>query len=333
MDNIVKPIDLSVSMERDFLRGAKGDKGDTGEQGVQGPAGYSPVKGVDYFTEEDIKEITDNVLNRTNVFDALIVDDLPVDNINDKAIYFVLKLDSEDKTVYDEYMFIDGEWRNIGSTDVDFSKYYVKDEVDGKFDVLKGEIADGYVNRSGDVMSGSLEIVSDDLYGFKKSRTIDGIKYTASLNVGSDGSARVILDEGTNRVAQLVIKKDGTMFNTDKKLLTADSIETVTNNNGTAIKFPDGTMICSKDVIFEKIACATESGAIFITDQLSLGNFAVEFTNIPVMTVSKVRHDAGWIYNTNQISKISAGYVTFASATSRSSATFECHLIAIGRWK
>ena len=56
-------------------QGAKGEKGDKGEQGIQGIpgekgekgdtglAGYTPVKGVDYFTEDDKKEIVQEVLN------------------------------------------------------------------------------------------------------------------------------------------------------------------------------------------------------------------------------------------------------------------------------
>ena len=48
------------------VKGDKGDKGDTGEQGIQGVQGlkgdkgdngYTPQKGVDYFTKEDIEEL------------------------------------------------------------------------------------------------------------------------------------------------------------------------------------------------------------------------------------------------------------------------------------
>ena len=48
------------------MQGAKGDKGDPGEQGprgetgatgAEGPAGKTPVKGTDYFTEADKQEI------------------------------------------------------------------------------------------------------------------------------------------------------------------------------------------------------------------------------------------------------------------------------------
>ena len=37
--------------------GPMGPAGDPGEQGPEGPAGYTPIKGVDYFTEEEIAEL------------------------------------------------------------------------------------------------------------------------------------------------------------------------------------------------------------------------------------------------------------------------------------
>ena len=52
------------------VQGPKGDKGDKGEQGIQGiqgekgdtgSAGYTPQKGVDYFTNQEIEEIEENV--------------------------------------------------------------------------------------------------------------------------------------------------------------------------------------------------------------------------------------------------------------------------------
>lgn len=60
-------------------KGEKGDKGDTGEQGVQGIQGiqgiqgvpgndgYTPVKGVDYFTDEDVEEIVAATEQRLSV--------------------------------------------------------------------------------------------------------------------------------------------------------------------------------------------------------------------------------------------------------------------------
>ena len=44
------------------FKGDKGDKGDTGDTGAAGADGYTPVKGVDYFTEEDKTEMVNAVL-------------------------------------------------------------------------------------------------------------------------------------------------------------------------------------------------------------------------------------------------------------------------------
>lgn len=47
------------------IKGEKGDTGDTGPQGEQGPAGtdgYTPVKGTDYFTDEDKTELVNAVI-------------------------------------------------------------------------------------------------------------------------------------------------------------------------------------------------------------------------------------------------------------------------------
>lgn len=43
-------------------QGEQGPKGDTGDVGPAGPAGYTPVKGTDYFTEEDKTEMVNAVL-------------------------------------------------------------------------------------------------------------------------------------------------------------------------------------------------------------------------------------------------------------------------------
>ena len=50
-------------MAKVLIGNIKGPKGDTGPAGpagpagTQGPAGYTPVKGTDYFTEEDKKSL------------------------------------------------------------------------------------------------------------------------------------------------------------------------------------------------------------------------------------------------------------------------------------
>lgn len=44
--------------------GKKGENGKEGKQGIQGVPGYTPVKGKDYFTEQDIKDL--NIPRKTS---------------------------------------------------------------------------------------------------------------------------------------------------------------------------------------------------------------------------------------------------------------------------
>lgn len=51
-------------------QGPEGPQGQQGVQGEQGPAGYSPVKGQDYFTAADKNEMIASIKNSIFVFDA-----------------------------------------------------------------------------------------------------------------------------------------------------------------------------------------------------------------------------------------------------------------------
>lgn len=52
-----------IGTEQQWLASLKGSDGINGTDGIDGTDGYTPVKGADYFTEGDIAEIVDAVLN------------------------------------------------------------------------------------------------------------------------------------------------------------------------------------------------------------------------------------------------------------------------------
>ena len=54
-------------------QGQKGDKGDKGDPGTNGKDGYTPVKGVDYFTDADKAEMVSGVIARLPVYDGEVV--------------------------------------------------------------------------------------------------------------------------------------------------------------------------------------------------------------------------------------------------------------------
>ena len=59
------------------LNGSKGDKGEIGDTGPQGPQGesgvdgYTPIKGVDYFTDCDKEEIVESVVDKTGLLETI----------------------------------------------------------------------------------------------------------------------------------------------------------------------------------------------------------------------------------------------------------------------
>lgn len=66
-------------------------------------------------------------------------EDLPeTGNIN--TIYFKKK-EGSDKDIYNEYIYIENAWELIGSTEVDLSNYYTKDQVYSKTEVDEKEIS------------------------------------------------------------------------------------------------------------------------------------------------------------------------------------------------
>ena len=46
------------------IQGERGPQGERGERGPAGDPGYTPVRGVDYFTEEDVSLMVDTVVDR-----------------------------------------------------------------------------------------------------------------------------------------------------------------------------------------------------------------------------------------------------------------------------
>lgn len=99
---------------------------------------------VDAAISDAIKQskiYTDSVVSQLTSFNIKIVESLPsVDEAKENTIYLVKKENiSDTKDLYYEYLFIEGKWEFIGTTDfaeIDLSDYWtiqqVKDYVDNK---------------------------------------------------------------------------------------------------------------------------------------------------------------------------------------------------------
>lgn len=79
--------------------GPKGDTGRTGDRGLTGEAGYSPIKGVDYFTQEDISEIRKGIEgDLTGEYNKNAIEKTNIFNTNAKETTTSFDLNAENKT-------------------------------------------------------------------------------------------------------------------------------------------------------------------------------------------------------------------------------------------
>ena len=62
-------------------------------------------------------------------FDVQVVQELPATG-EAHTLYFVPSADPKTQNIYDEYLYANNAWEQVGSTAVDMSDYYTKSEID-----------------------------------------------------------------------------------------------------------------------------------------------------------------------------------------------------------
>lgn len=112
--------------------------------------------------------------------------------------------------------------------------------------------------------------------------------------------------------------------------------ETVTNSNGTATKFPDGTMVCRRK-IQKSIPCNSTWGTLYHGEDSTEYAFAETFTEIPNVQVSvrTTTSTSCWQinYNTPVITKSTYKWISIMRPTSSDNVPVEIDILAIGKWK
>lgn len=94
-----------------------------------------------------------------------------------------------------------------------------------RFNHMENGIANS-VDKNGDTMTGRLNITNkNEFTGVSKTRTVNGIDYTATLGVGADASASLELNDASGTLGRIDVNKDGKIknFKTDKYLAEQDS--------------------------------------------------------------------------------------------------------------
>lgn len=128
-------------------------------------------------------------------------------------------------------------------------------------------------------------------------------------------------------------KNTGTLQNKNGDILYPANIETVTNSNGTALKFPDGTLICYKRVHYDKVPIKTSWGALYDNgNSIELGDWAVSFIDTPATTIDCQAVGGHFPEGHQQVSKTSAGSCWIVRGKI-GEGTGYISVVGFGRWK
>ena len=94
------------------------------------------------YTDDKVGEIK-NKVDELKSFNIEIVANLPATNISTHTIYLTPS-GQDQNNIYDEFIYVNGEWEAIGMEKTDLSNYYNKQEVDAAIANAGGHAADTY---------------------------------------------------------------------------------------------------------------------------------------------------------------------------------------------
>ena len=85
------------------------------------------LKRNDKDTLLESKKYTDSIVSKVQLgVNFTIVQGLPIENISTSTVYLI---ESSEKNYYYQYMYIDNEWANLGTTAINMNDYYTKDYI------------------------------------------------------------------------------------------------------------------------------------------------------------------------------------------------------------
>ena len=138
------------------------------------------TKLANYYTKQETytKDQVDYLVGLIPKFGVERVESLPTENISISTIY-LLPVEGEDNNYYDEYMYINNQWELIGSTRVDLSNYYTKEET---IKILNGKVDKVEYSKDQTFVDGSDGGVLGRLYMRFRDNTDNSIVLNAQNN-------------------------------------------------------------------------------------------------------------------------------------------------------
>ena len=110
-----------------------------------------------YYNKTEVDSAISTAIAGISTTSMSVITSLPTENISTSTIYLIKDetASTDSDNIYNEYIYINGVWENIGSTKttVDLSNYYTKEETENKIVELISNIEPGDNNQSSSNLS------------------------------------------------------------------------------------------------------------------------------------------------------------------------------------
>ena len=114
--------------------------------------------------------------------------------------------------------------------------------------------------------------------------------------------------------------------------LNSNCPEIVSNANGTAYKFPNGLLICTK-VASGNSNITSQWGSMYESSvTISPGDWAVAFTDVPVVSITNGLA-SGYFIEMANVTKNTINNIYLVRPNSASDVPYKLHIVAFGMWK
>lgn len=153
-------------------------------------------------------------------FDVKVVEQLPTENISLSTIYCLASAEPSTKNKYNEFVYVDNNWEQIGSTEVDLSSYYDKTEIDKKIEAINESIKTTKTNLEKEIAETNAKTIvtttadKEGTYYLLGSNSQGGKEKTEVVNSGTSEP-----NSGVKYVAGSEIEK-GKMYIDEERITT-----------------------------------------------------------------------------------------------------------------
>lgn len=92
------------------------------------------LEAIERPTKKYVDDAITTAVGNITSFSLMPVEVLPTENIQTNVIYLLPSENPEEENVRVEYVYINGAWEKIGTTEIDLTNYYTKNDIDEKIE-------------------------------------------------------------------------------------------------------------------------------------------------------------------------------------------------------